>query len=557
MIRKRWLALLLALVITASIGFAGCGEKKAAEGVDQNQYLNLPIDDDVTTFDTSKMSDGYSSDVAWATQDGLTREIIGDDGVEKVEPAGALNWDVSSDGTVWTFHLRDYKWSDGIPVKAQDYVYALKRLVDPKTASEYAYFGYIIKNGKKVNTKKAAVDELGVKAIDEKTLEITLEYPATYFEKITPFRSLFPMRQDIVEKYGDSYGTDPSQLVYCGPFVIENWVKGQKIVLKKNPNYWDAKNVKLDQLTFSVVLEESPRMQLLEAGQLDAANAKGEYKKHFKQLADKGLFKFDNPKFPAVTYMFFNCKDKIFSNAKVRKAFSISINREDFNNVVYAGNHIPAYGWCSPVISISGKEFRSITPEPLKEVIAQNADPKSLLIEGLKEAGLDPDPSKLTIQYATNGTDTFSRTYDEFFQQQWESKLGVKIKIDAVNDFPQYQEKINQMDFEIGGMSWYGDYNDPMTFFDTLITESENNNGKWSNAEYDALIEQSRTQKDEEKRLAIYQKAEKIMIADDAAVMPLIFRQRSTFTHSYVKKLMQPSFGPDWECKYAYTEGRK
>lgn len=563
--RMKVFALLLALVMAFSTAFTGCSRKQEqgsntqtpAGNVDQNCYLNLPIDDDVTTFDTSKMVDGYSSDVAWETQEGLTREVIGDDGVEKIEPAGAEKWDISSDGTVWTFHLRDYKWSDGKPVTAQDYVYAWTRLLDPKTASEYAYFGYMIKNAKAFNEGKAKAEDLGVKALDEKTFQVTLEKPTPYFEKVTPFRSLFPLRQDIVEKYGDKYGTDPSQLVYCGPFVISEWIRGQKIILKKNENYWDAKNVKLSQVTFMIVKEEAPRMQMLEAGQLDAGGARGEYLNHFNDLANQGKMVVVKKKMPATSYQFFNCQDKVFKNAKVRLAFSLAFDRDGFINTVYKGRHIPAYGWCPYAISIAGKEFRIVAPEPLKDAIKNYPDPKALLIEGLEEVGADPDPSKLEVHYITSGTDAFTRQFDEFFIQQWESKLGVKIKYDAVNDFAQYQDKVNQMDFQVGGMSWLGDYNDPMTFFDMFTTGNENNNGKWSNAEYDKLIEDIGNEKDANKRLEMYQKAEKILLIDDCAIMPIFYRQNNTFVHNYVKKIMQPSFGPDWECKYAYTEGRK
>ena len=558
---KKWLALALALaMVIATMGLAGCGKKDnnqpAASTEDKDQHLNLPIDEDITSFDSSKATDTYSGDVICETQECLTRELI-TDGVEKVEPAAAEKWDISSDGKVFTFHLRDMKWSDGQPVKAADYVYAWKRLVDPKVASEYAYFLYVVKNGQKVNAGKMPLDQLGVKAVDDKTLEVTLENPTPYFEKITAFKSLAPMRQDIVEKYGDKYGTDISQLVYCGPFTIDTWTRGQKIVLKKNPNFWDASKVKLNQVTFNIVKEESPRMQMLQAGQLDAGGARGEYVTKFNDLAKQGLFTVVKKNMPSESYVFFNCQDKIFKNAKVRLAFSLAFDRENFLKVVYQNRMIPAYGWCAYGVTIDGKEYRQATPEPLKDAQTANPDPKALLIAGLKEVGANPDPTKLSIHYISSGTDTFSRTFDEFFQQQWESKLGVKVKIDAVDDFAQYQAKVNQMDFQIGGMGWGGDYNDPMTFFDMYITGSENNNGKWSNAQYDSLIDQTRQTTDEAKRLELFQQAEKILVADDAAIMPTFYRDTNTFVHSYVKNLQQPAFGPDWECIYAYTEGRK
>ena len=558
---KKWLALALALaMVIATMGLAGCGPKEAAKTPastqDKDQYLVLPIDEDITTFDSSKATDTYSADVICETEEALTREVI-ENGVEKIIPAGAESWTTSPDGLTWTFKLRDFKWSDGQPVKAQDYEYAWKRLLDPKVASEYSYFLYVLKNGQQANAGKVPLDQVGVKATDDKTLVVTLANPTPYFEKITAFKSLVPMRQDIVEKYGDKYGTDISQLVYCGPFMMDSWTRGQKLVMKKNPTYWDASKVKLNQVTYDIVKEEAPRMQMLQAGQLDAGGARGEYMTKFNTLAQQGLFTVVHKDMPTESYMFFNCQDKIFKNAKVRLAFSLAFDRENFLKVVYPGRMKPAYGWCSYAIFINNQEYRKVTPEPLKAAQTANPDPKALLIAGLKEVGANPDPSKLTVHYVSSGTDTFTRTFDEFFQQQWETKLGVKIKIDAVNDFAQYQTKVNNMDFQIGGMGWGADYNDPMTFFDMYMTGSENNNGKWSNAQYDSLIEQTRTTTDEAKRLQLFQQAENILVNTDCAIMPTFYRDTMTFVHSYVKNLQQPAFGPDWECIYAYTDGRK
>jgi oligopeptide transport system substrate-binding protein len=558
---KKWLALALVLaMVVTTMGLAGCGPKSnptsSSSAEDKDQYLNLPIDEDITTFDSSKAKDTYSADIICETQEALTRDVI-DNGVEKIVPGGAEKWETSPDGLTWTFHLRDFKWSDGQPVKAQDYEYAWKRLLDPKVASEYSYFLYVLKNGQQANAGKVPLDQVGVKATDDKTLVVTLENPTPYFEKITSFKSLVPMRKDIVDKYGDKYGTDISQLVYCGPFMMDSWTRGQKLVMKKNPTYWDASKVKLSKVTYDVVKEEAPRMQMLQAGQLDAGGARGEYTSKFEALAKQGLFTMVRKDVPSESYMFFNCQDKIFKNAKVRLAFSLAFDREDFLKVVYPGRMKPAYGWCSYAIYINNQEYRKVTPEPLKTAKAANPDPKALLIEGLKEAGANPDPSKLSVHYVSSGTDTFSRTFDEFFQQQWETKLGVKIKIDAVDDFAQYQTKVNNMDFQIGGMGWSADYNDPMTFFDMYITGSENNNGKWSNSQYDALIDQTRKTTDEAKRLSLFQQAENILVNTDCAIMPTFYRDTNTFVHSYVKGLQQPSFGPDWECIYAYTEGRK
>jgi len=412
-----------------------------------------------------------------------------------------------------------------------------------------------IKGAAAYNGGKGKVEDVGVKAIDEKTLEFKLEGPCPYFLDLTYFKVMLPQRKDIVEKYGDKFGTEASTLVFCGPFTLTNWEHNSKVELAKNDNYWDKANVKLTKVTMKIIKEVNSRMQELENGTLDSAGvSKPEWIKRFN---DSGKFEVIKGYDPSTSYNFFNQqKVPAFKNAKIRLAFSLSTTREDIVKVLYKDLAYPAYGWCPPSLQIGGKDYRELAAsEPLKDAKTKNPDAKALLIEGLKEAKLDPDPSKHTFTLLESGTDAQSKEFAEYLQQMWQNALGVKIKIEYV-EWAVFLTRVDNFDYEIGGMAWSGDYNDPMTFFDMFETGAGMVNTGWSSANYDALIKKIRSTDDNTVRLQAFKDAEKILLADEAAIAPTVYRMRNTYRYKYVKNIMSPLFGSGSELKYAYTVGR-
>jgi oligopeptide transport system substrate-binding protein len=549
---RKWIALLLVLVLAVSMGIAGCGKKEVK--ADKEQFLNLNLGADVRTLDASKATDSPSKDILAEIYEGLTR--MENDGKKDIPTAaGAEKWETSSDGLVWTFHLRDHKWTDGKPVTAKDYVYSWTRLLDPNTASDYAYFLYCVKGGEAFNGGKGKAEDLGLKAVDDKTFQVTLERSIPYFILLTPFSNLFPIREDGVKAGGEKYGQDASQVITNGPFTIAEWAKGSKIVLKKNDTYWDAKSVKLTSVTYLEVKEEAPRMQMFDAKQLDATGARGDYLVKYKKLADSGQLQYRTGCTPVTFYECYNCvdKDKLFTNSKIRLAFSLAIDREAYVKDVYKRG-IAAYGY-APYELINGEKlYREAVPEPLKEI--KDKDPKELLKLGLTELGLDPN-GKYTVNYLSQGQDALTRTIAEFLQNQWQTKLGVTVKLDSVNDFPQFLDRMDRGEFQIAGSGWQGDYNDPMTFFDMFTTGNGNNSGKYSNPKYDELIKKVSTEMDSSKRLEIFKQCESILLVEDAAIAPTYYRDKQMFLQGYVKNFETPMFGPTYEFKYAYTDGRQ
>lgn len=564
--KHKILALLLTLIMAVSLVLSGCNESETtpqtgdgANTPDAEQYLNVALIADVRTLDSSKATDLYSATVQLETQEGLIR-VKNDGKKDIIEKAGAKDWTISSDGLTWTFTLRDYNWSDGKPVTAKDFEYAWKRLLAPETKAGYAYLiAPIIKGAEAYNAGEGKVEDVKITAKDDKTLVVELVHPVPYFDKLLGMQGLLPLRQDIVEAAGETYGQDPSKLVYCGPFTVSEWTKGTKVVLKKNPSYWDAANVKLETVNLPVIKDQNARMKAFETKEIDAVAAKGEFKEKYKGMADQKQLVWTSGYEPSTNYVFFNCKDKdkVFTNRNIRMAFSLAIDRETFvNNVVKFG--VPAYGWAPYQLMIGDDQFRDKVPEPLKEV---KDDPKELLLKGMQELGLGNDPSKLTVTFLSSGTDADSKSQAEALQDMWQKKLGVTVKLDAVTDFPQFLDRIDNEQFQISAMAWAGDYNDPMTFFDmwTIANAAPggNNSAKWESQEYDDLIEKLMYEQDNAKRLEMFKQAEKMVVVDAAAIAPYSFRDKDIFKYPYVKDLTVPLFGPLWDFKTAYTQGRE
>ncbi|SQB89956.1 peptide ABC transporter substrate-binding protein [Clostridium tetanomorphum] len=283
---KKILAALLTATMLLSIALVGCGggsdDKKAAEGGKKENSIVLQASD-AKTLDPSKATDQMSHNAINASFEGLTRS-----NKDKPEKAIAESWECSKDELKWTFKLRDAKWSDGKPVTAKDFEYSWKRILNPKTKAQYASFMFVLKNGEKYYKGQAKAEEVGVKAKDDKTLEVELENPIPYFLQLTSFPLLYPLRQDIVEASGDKFGSDPSKMVFNGPFVLDKWERASKIVASKNPEYWDKDTVKLDKVTFQVAEEMTTRYQMFTNKQLDVTAIVGEYVQKMKDEAKSG-----------------------------------------------------------------------------------------------------------------------------------------------------------------------------------------------------------------------------------------------------------------------------
>ena len=487
---KRTLALVLAMIMMLSM-FAGCSKTEtettttaaaegetttAAEGeeLDAEQYYNTYIGAEPTTLDISRSSDTYGGSILTAISEPLTR-LADVDGEYKVIPAAAKEWSVSDDGLVWTFKLNENKWRDGSAVTANDFVYAYRRLADPDTAAPLSYMFECIKGYKAVQSGEAEPDTIGVKAVDDLTLEITLEAPTPHFMSLTSLRFAAPLNQAAVEEHGEAYGSELDKIECNGPFYIESWTHQSEIVLKKNPNYWNADEVKLETVTYRIIGDENTAYNEFEIGGIDyVSTGKKEWVDRFDQK--EGTYRVTYP-LATESFIFFNQNDELFSNANIRKAFSIGLDRADINEVVFTGLRVPATGWVASAIAVGETNYREQAGDMIAE-LSKQGEAKELLLKGMEELGLGSDPATLDITFSLGGTDQWYRTMGEYLQQAYKESLGVNLKIQT-NEWAVFSDNAEAGNSQLGFMSWGAFYNDPIDVLNVFKSTSGSVNTGW------------------------------------------------------------------------------
>ena len=591
---KKFLALLLVLVMAISV-LASCkpAEEKPAEEPaateegkeegkeeapaetaavtemptdgepDADQYINTFDTAHPNTLDPAKGSDMYGNGILLNILEPLVRiqDVKGKMGSVEYVPAGAESWDLSEDGTTYTFHIREGNvWNDGTPVTAKDYEYGIKRCIDPRTACPFANNTYYIKGAEKVNKTKLAEDqepdysEVGVVAKDDKTLEITLEHPVPFFIDIVTTRIFFPQRQDLVEQYQDTYSTSPETAPQCGPFILKDWVINSEQNYVKNDNYWDKDNVKLSKYKVSIIKDSNTIFNALKAGQIDYAGV-GDPKW-------KGEF-LNNPDYystvranPDTTYFMFNCNaDSNTGNNKVRQAISIALDRQELIDSCYNGVPTAAFDFVPPAVTVQGKEFNKLGEGWVKKLAEDNPDPKALFEEGVKEAGLG-DPSSVTIKLMGSDTSQEGRTSGEFVQQCLEEALGCKVEVDN-QDWSQFINIVQTgKGWDIAWLAWGADFNDPSNFLETCHSQTAAYPTGYKNEEFDKLLDEAKVEQDADKRVQLFHDAEKILLYDDAALSPVIHRIANVFRRSYIRNANY-SFFSTMGMSRIFTSGRK
>ncbi|WNC15321.1 peptide ABC transporter substrate-binding protein [Brevibacillus brevis] len=507
------------LVLSAALAGCGGGDTKAGEqnGQAANEenkgpkVLRMNMHSEPPTADPALAEDSTSGALLRATFDGLTR--IGEDG--KPHESVAEKIDVSEDGLTYTFHLRDSKWSNGDPVTAKDFEFAWKRALDPKLGSTYAYQLYYLKNAEEYNTGKAKAEDVGVKALDDKTLEVKLKNPTPFFLELTAFYTYFPVNQKVVEA-NPKWASEAKTHVGNGPFKLETWEHKSKVVLAKNENYWDKDTVKLDKIDFSMVEDENTELSMFDNGDLDWAGAPMSAlpTDAVPALKDSGKMQ-THP--IAGTYMYkFNTEKAPFNNAKIRKAFAYAIDRQLIIDNVTQTNQQPAMGLVPPTMSVAaGPYFKDNDIETAKKLLA----------EGMKEEGL----TKLPPLTLTFNTSEGHKKIAEAIQDQWKKAFGVDVKLEN-KEWKVFLDDMHQGNFQIARSSWTGDFNDPINFLELFkYKKGGNNDTNWENKKYQELLDKSALEKDPEKRKQILAEAEALFM-DEMPAAPIYY-----YTHSYVK----------------------
>lgn len=512
----------------------------AQGGPNEPQVLNLVVETEPPNLDSTKATDGTSITVLNNVMEGLMRL----DKDNKPVPGMAVDYpEISPDKKTYTFKIRDAKWSDGEPVKAQDFEYAWKRALDPKTKSEYAYILYPIKNAEEYNQGKVSADQVGVKALDDSTLQVKLKEPIPYFLSLTAFPTYFPQRQDIVEKYGSQYAKESENMVYNGPFVLSRWEHDQGFQYRKNDEYWDKNNVYLTEVNVKIVPDATQAMSLYTSGQVDVAPLDDNLVEVFKNNKEY------LPVTRGITYfIIFNTDDAFLANENIRKAINLAIDRDDLVKDVLKNGSEPAGGIVPP--SIMGYNNQSFRDESPAQPEYDPALAKQYFEKGLQELGLSAPPSDLTLMVYDDDRKKVALA----IQDQLETNLGLKVAIDP-KPVKQKLNLENKGYFQMSVGRWVGDYNDPMTFLDIWKSDSPVNFGDWKNPDFDRLIDRAKRTTDYQERNDELIKAEKELI-DNAAIAPLYYESQSFVQKTYVHDLVRHPVGPDYSLKWTYIKGK-
>ena len=384
--KKKILALLLTGVMAVSV-FAGCGggdsSSSTSEGssaaddaatAEDSSSGSTEGDTQVLNIRTTSFGNNYDvQDMGWrwmmaACYSGLYRNVADEEG-EHFVLDGAESVDVSEDGTVYTFHLRqDAKWSDGEPVTAHDYEYGWKRLLDPQYGYDYASFVFNIVGAEEYNSGSGSVDDVKAVALDDYTFEVTLKQADPTFEAKLVSTPLYPTREDIAEAAGDQWGKDWTLCVYNGPFCMTGLVEDNQMTWTKNEYYWDAENTHLDTINWYLVAEDSTAATMFDNGELDVLQTSGDYSRKYQSEAEAGNIQMITADYPGTVYLAFDHANGgssgLMGNVKIRKALAYSINREEMIEAVY-GRYVPAYGFISPAITLDGESYREQVEEPM------------------------------------------------------------------------------------------------------------------------------------------------------------------------------------------------
>lgn len=569
---KRLLSLVLAVIMVLSLVACGSssdeqagaqkGSAEAAEQQPVEQVLNMRLVD-LSLLDVNDARNANEFLVLTNVQEGLFRVFTDENGNDVTEYAGCTSYDVSEDGLTYTFHLREgCKWSDGVEVTAQNYVDSWLRLVDPNEAFSYAFLATGIVGAEDYYNGEGSVEDVAVKLIDDYTFSATLSVPDPTFIKKVSMVCFYPVRKDLIDAAvaaGQDWTNDYTLHVWNGPFVISDRVRENSMTLTKNEQYWDAENVKLTQVNMRVVDEAATMAQLIESKQMDIVTLTDvEYVDKWQPLVDSGELVRVSKAAPSVTYLVINQHPAgnggpsgLMLNEKCRLALTLAFDREEYNDMFYNGLNTLAYGLVPFNIVVGDTEFRAQAEEPLKAYEDMMNDPaalKALFEEGMAEEGVAGTAEDVTLTVFAYSPTVLANQQLEWYKQQLESKLGVTVQIDIYPDSSTWVAARNEYKYDFYSMGWNGDFNDPMTFMELFVTGNGYAKfmGGFSDAEYDALIEQASSSQDQAERLELFKQAEKILM-DKGGCIPMYYNTNHMYYQSYVSGLSMPMFGGEYD----------
>lgn len=536
-------AILVILMFTLDFiaGLTSASGGGTAGAVDvENREITVYLREEPPQLNSMLATDAVSGMVLGHVMEGLLRY----DANAQIVPGLAERWEI--DGTRAVFHLRENaRWSNGEPITAQDFEFAWKTALDPATASQYAFIFYAIKNAEAANTGALPVADVGVRALDARTLEVELAQPIAYFDKLVAFTTYLPVSEAFFNATAGRYGADADEMLYSGPFMMSSWVHGASLRLERNPYYWDQARVRLNAINAAYVTSDSNTLlNLYKDGRIVQVDLTAEMLEgamqqrwHLDRFMDGSVFFID----------FNHRSDRVTRNVNLRKAMQLAQNSNELvDRVIKLPGYLPAKSLFPVWLQGVERPFREEYPAP--EARYDVALAREYLERARQELGLTEFPP-LVLLADTSPVATISSQY---YQEVFKRNLGLDLIIDA-QTFQQRLAKMDVGDFDIVLSGWGPDYNDPLTFADLYASWNLNNRGRYASPRVDELVRQAQSSTDNAQRMAAFGEIQQILF-DDVAMIGNYERGRVYATDPRVKGILRRVFGAEVDYTNAYIE---
>ncbi|MDY6826245.1 MAG: peptide ABC transporter substrate-binding protein [Bacillota bacterium] len=527
----------LILLIGMTLLIGGCsGDDGTTDGGDA-MVFRYNVGTEPETMDPHLSTGIPEATIMLQIYEGLTR--LNEDGLPEMALAESV--DVSDDSMVYTFHLRDgLVWSNGESLTAEDFEKSWKRALSPELAADYAYMLWYIKGAEAYNSGEGSVDDVMVKALDEKTLEVTLEAPTSFFESLVAFKTYYPLYQPAIEADPEGWHTSADTIVGNGPFKLVSWEQG-KMEFVPNDNYYDAEAVVLDRMVFSMVENESTELTMFETGEIDMTHTvPGQEIPRLEETGELHILPY-----LGTYYYIFQIEESPMDDVNVRKALTLAIDREAIVNNVTQGGQLPAYAYVPYGIpEPDGVDFR----EKGGDFFSYDIEEAQSL---LAEAGYPGGEGFPSVEILYN-TSEMHKMIAEAIQEMWKQNLGIENVTLTNQEWGVYLDTRDEGAFQIARAGWIGDYLDPYTFLDMWMTGSGNNNSRFSNEEYDSLLKDVRMTDDEVARMEMMHRLEEILM-EEMPVCPIYYYTDPIMIKDHVKGYVNIATGGK-DFKAAYIE---
>jgi len=536
-------AVLLMAVVIYLLGKFGESAAGGASGgaIDvENNSITITLRQEPPQLDAGRSTDASSFVVLAHVMEGL---LAYDDNMQLI-PGTAERWEIREDGA--TFWLReDARWSNGDPVTAHDFVFGWKRVVDPETASEYAFILHPIQNAEEITLGELPKEMLGVRATDDLTLEIQFSQPTPYFDKLVAFNTYLPVQQEFYESTNGRYGADAHELIYNGPYVVEEWVHGASMLWRKNTNYWGDHKGFLDEIvTAYITTDVNAKLNLFKDGQI----AETQLLAPMLPEAMEQRWQIDRVMDGSVFFLEFNHREgRITDNWHFRRAMQLAQNSDELvYKVLKEAAYLPAVSlfpyWIMGVEDTFRKEYPPIEHEMNLQLAREHLE------IARQELGLEEFPPLVFL----TGDTPISILSSEYYQELYKQNLGLEIRID-VQIFKQRLAKMTAGEFDVVVAGWGPDYDDPLTFGDLFASWNLNNRGRYSSPEMDANVRIAQAELDPVKRMAAFGEIQRIA-HEDAVIIPMYERGWSFVVDPRLKGFKRRAVGPEVDYNFAYID---